>query len=129
MRAALPQGPKSPQSRPCSAAVWRLCQRFRDKTWRKKIRIKSPRCCHPLVRTFEEGNGGERVGHRKREGDLVARDNVKSLDREGGREIAPKERVPFPDALTCTVSFSFQMTAQLERRFRKRLKRLTSGQG
>lgn len=60
--------PKALSPRPGSAAVWRLCQRFHDKTRRKKIRIKSPRCCHPLVRAFEEGSGGERVGHPERAG-------------------------------------------------------------
>lgn len=60
--------PKALSPRPGSAAVWRLCQRFHDKTRRKKIRIKSPRCCHPLLRAFEEGSGGERVGHLEREG-------------------------------------------------------------
>lgn len=45
-----------------------VCQRFHDKTRRKNIRIKSPRCRHPLLPACEEGSGGIRVRHAKREG-------------------------------------------------------------
>lgn len=68
VRAALPQGPKSPQSPAGWAAVWRLCQRFHDKTRRKKIRMKAPRCCHPLVPAFVRASGGSRWGTGRAQG-------------------------------------------------------------
>lgn len=89
VRSALPQGPKSPQSPAGWAAVWRLCQRFHDKTRRKKIRIKSPRCCHPLEPAFVEESGGEPAGHGEREGVWCYAVISDPKARRGGGEVTP----------------------------------------
>lgn len=81
VRAALPQGPKSPQSPAGWAAVWRLCQRFHDKPRRKKIRMKSPRCRHPLVPAFVRGSGGSRWGT----GSAQGCDGVRGFKNPGWR--------------------------------------------
>lgn len=74
-----------------------VCQRFHDKTRRKKIRIKSPLCCHLLLPACEDGSGGERFRAREARRGPAVRDNLKSLGRVAGKWFrAPRERVPFP---------------------------------
>lgn len=118
--------PKALSPRPGSAAVWRLCQRFHDKTRRKKMRIKSPRCCHPLLPAFVEGSGSERVGHRERKGvwwsAIISDPCGGGGGGSGSCSQPPGSECPSADAQNGRFRFFFQTTAWLERRFGKEFK-------